>query len=431
MLRILFVVLIILLGVFYLFFGPFYALLFYLWNAYFRPEQWLWTDALYQVRLSLLIYLFLIASSFTAIQRFRLTWQTGLVLLFLVQSIVSVVFAEHQDISFTYWIEFLKVIGILLFMTFLVSDEKKFRLTLIVIGYSLGFEAAKQGWAQLILNPGATNNNPHPFLGDNNGVAQGMFMLIPLFVALAATTKNVWEKRLHQIFIVGLVYRGISTYSRGGFIAAGVLALIMIWRSPRKIRATVAVALLAIAVLSVMPDQFFQRMNTISASDEDRDSSAAGRIHYWQVAQRMAQAKPATGVGFNGFRDSYDDYEFEKGWGSERAVHSTWFGVLAELGYPGLVLFVVILVVALNSTRKIRQVAVRAGSRGIAAYATALQTSLVVFAVGGTFLNSQYNEMYWHLIGLTIALARIQSESVQLVSSRPAAMPTLASARPA
>ena len=58
---------------------------------------------------------------------------------------------------------------------------------LIVIGLSLGFEAAKQGWAQFILNPGASNINTHPALGDNNGVALAMFMLVPILAALGAT----------------------------------------------------------------------------------------------------------------------------------------------------------------------------------------------------------------------------------------------------
>ena len=29
-------------GTFYALISPFYALLFYLWNAYFRPEEWIW-----------------------------------------------------------------------------------------------------------------------------------------------------------------------------------------------------------------------------------------------------------------------------------------------------------------------------------------------------------------------------------------------------
>ena len=88
---------------------------------------------------------------------------------------------------------------------------------------SLGFEAAKQGWAQLVLNPGARNDNSIPFLGDNNVVAVGMAMLTPILTALAATSTG-WYKRGSQFVNVGIVYRGLSTYSRGGFLSFGAVA---------------------------------------------------------------------------------------------------------------------------------------------------------------------------------------------------------------
>jgi len=54
----------------------------------------------------------------------------------------------------------------------------------------LGVEAAKQGWVFLITSPGYANANPIPFLGDNNGVAVGMLMLVPVIALLAQTTQR-------------------------------------------------------------------------------------------------------------------------------------------------------------------------------------------------------------------------------------------------
>jgi len=423
MLRIIFVAAIIILGAFYSLQGPFYALLFYLWNAYFRPEDWLWTDALYGARLSLLIYVFMVASSLTAFQRFRFTGQIGLILLFVLQSLISVLASDYFGNASTYLIEFAKVIGIVLLITFLVSDERRFRLALLVIGYSLGFEAAKQGWVTLMLNPGATNANLHPFLGDNNGVALGMFMVIPIFGALAVTSVKKWERWVHRFFIVGLTYRGITTYSRGGFLAGGVLAMMTVWRSKRRVRMAIVVAVLATVVLASMPERFWDRMDTITASEDERDSSAAGRLHYWRVAEIMARQNPLTGVGFNSFKNAYDAYEFEQGWGYGRAAHSAWFGTLGELGYPGLLLFISILALALNSCRRVRKAAVAQGAANMAAYATAMQSSLIVYIVGGTFLSAQYSEMYWHFIGLTIALERIHKERSTQSVPEPARIP--------
>jgi putative inorganic carbon (HCO3(-)) transporter len=403
-LRLIFVFGIIAIGAFYSLHGPFYALLFYLWNAYFRPDYWVWNDIVMSLRLSLILGAFLVLTSLTSLANFRTNRLVWLVLLFFLQSAISVLTSEYEALAMPFWIEFLKVIVVTLLITVLVNSPDRFRLTLTVIAYSLGFEAAKQGWAQLVLNPGATNNNPHVMLGDNNGVALGMMMLIPIFIALSQTTDNRWEKYVHRFFIGGVVYRGISTYSRGGFLSAAVVGMVSLWRSKHKVRTIVAVGILALTISSVMPQTFWDRMNTITASGDERDDSAQFRLYFWGLAIDMARDHPVLGVGFNSYRYAFGRYHDE---GGQRAVHSIWFGVLSELGYPGLILFVAILLTAIQTCHRIRRQAAARGLTNIAAYASHLQTSVVVFMVGGSFLNLQYLELLWHIIGLTVALDHI------------------------
>jgi probable O-glycosylation ligase (exosortase A-associated) len=302
---------------------------------------------------------------------------------------------------------------------------------LLVIAFSLGLESAKQGWAQMILNPGATNSNTLPMLGDNNFVAVGMMMLLPLFIALARTAKTPWERALHWFFIIGVLYRGVSTYSRGGFLALCAMGLLALWQSPRRIRSLIAIAIVIAVVAPVMPQAFWDRMKTIAAAEEDLDASQQGRLYFWEVAKIMGDRKPVTGVGFNGYQRSYRNYNpLEGEFGYRRSVHSAWFGVLAEMGYPGLFLLVAIIVLALLSAWRIR-----ASTRGdpeladIRVYASAVQMSLVAYVVGMTFLHGQYLEMFWHTIGLGVALQRIHAGLVEAVpvkaQARPAAVPAL------
>jgi hypothetical protein len=42
--------------------------------------------------------------------------------------------------------------------------------------------------------------------------------------------------------------------------------------------------------------------------------------------------------------------------------------------------------------------------------AIALQTGLVAFLVGGSFVIFQYSEMLWHVIGLTIVVERLAKQ---------------------
>ena len=418
MLRLIFVFGIIAVGAYYSLQGAFYALLFYLWNAYFRPEFWVWNDLLFSFRLSLIIGAFLLLAAVPSFSRFRWTRQMVLVVLFFLQTAVSLMMSPYSEAILTFWLEFLKVIIITVLMTTLIDDERKYRLTLMVIAFSLGFEAAKQGWAQFVLNPGATNNNPHVMLGDNNGVALGMIMLIPIFMALSQTATANAQRNIHRFFIAGVFYRAISTYSRGGFLAAGVVSLVSLARAKHKLRTLIAVGVLAYAVSAVMPQSFWDRMNSITAEEDQRDASAQGRLYYWELARDMAADAPLTGVGFNAYRYAFSHYDrLRAGEGGQRAVHSVWFGLMSELGYPGIVLFVVILGGAIASCQQIRTRAKKDGREQIAVYAGHLQTSFLVFAVGGTFLNAQYLELIWHLFGLNIALARIAATAPAAVAA--------------
>jgi probable O-glycosylation ligase (exosortase A-associated) len=303
---------------------------------------------------------------------------------------------------------------------------------MIVIALSLGFEATKQGWAQLVLNPGAPNNNPVPFLGDNNLVAVGMAMLIPI-IGVLATTATGWQKRAFQFINVGVIYRAISTYSRGGFLSIGAVGAIWFWRSPHKLKTLAAVVLAAAVILPVLPQQFWDRMSTITAPADARDNSQEGRVHFWQVAVVMANDRPLVGVGHSGYQSAYNQYDWTEGrFSTNRAVHSAWFGVLAELGYPGLVLFVLIVFNAMRACRRVRLAAKRGEIDGpLGAYAVGLESSLVAFIVGGSFVSFQYSEMLWHYFALTVALERVavaeaaisraprEDEQPAVITSRP------------
>jgi probable O-glycosylation ligase (exosortase A-associated) len=408
MLRLLFILIIVVVGTFYALMSPFYGLLFYLWNAYFRPEEWLWWIDVKILHLSWLIGIYVVGRTLLSVPDPKLNLRTALLFLFLVQAAIGTITSEHPLLSWSYLQDFVKVIIISYLIVVHVTDRARFRLTLIVIGLSLGFECAKQGWASTILAPGMKNDNTIAFLGDNNGVALGTMMLVPILGALAQTGTKWWEKYLFRFLAIGVFLRGLTTYSRGGFLAAAVLATFVLIRSEKRFRALIGILLVAGLVWSVMPETYWNRINTITASDEDRDTSAAGRLHFWGVGITMAKSKPLTGVGLNGYSASYATYDPNSSWGDYRAAHSTWVAVAAELGVPGLLIFLANFFYAIASCWQIaRRSLIEPNQREFRIYANALLTSLVVFAVAGSFLSSQYSEMLWHFMALSTALSLV------------------------
>ncbi|HYE89231.1 MAG TPA: putative O-glycosylation ligase, exosortase A system-associated [Vicinamibacterales bacterium] len=388
--------------------STFYAACLYLWIAYFRPESWAWSDIFTTLNLSYFAGAYLVLRTILSGYKFTLDWRSGLLVLFLVHSLVSSLLGPNPAHSMSYWQDFAKTIVISYLLTTIIKSTAELRIVLMVITLSLGFEAVKQGYANMLLHPGGKNLNGVPFLGDNNLVAVGMAMLVPIITALSATSTG-WQKRLFQFMSAGVVYRGLSTYSRGGFISFGAIGAMHFWRSPHKLRTVVAIALIAALVLPVLPQEFWTRMSTITVSTEEQDESALGRLHFWEVAVAMANDRPFVGVGHSGYPRVYNQYDWTGGqFLTNRAVHSAWFGVLAESGYPGLVLFAAIIFGSFRACRRVRLAAQRGETNAaLGPYAIALESSLVAFIVGGSFVSFQYCEMLWHFFALTIALERV------------------------
>jgi probable O-glycosylation ligase (exosortase A-associated) len=395
--------------------GAFEALLFYLWIAYFRPESWVWNgDWLRVLNLSFVAGLYLLVRSLRSDAKPRFTLQSALLGLFFVLSLASTLESKYTAYAWPFWVELAKTLTVSFLLAALTTDQSRYRSVVLAIALSLGFEGAKQGWASMILHPGAKNLNYLPSLGDENGVAVFMLMLASLFIALAQTATKRWERWMHRFFTVGVIYRAISTYSRGGFLAAGTMVAFYLLRTKNKIRSCIGAAMVAGIVLSVLPQTFWDRMSTIHVAEDDlEDDSARSRLHFWRVAVAMANDNPIFGVGHNAYNIAYDTYDSSHGrYGSGRSVHSSWFGVMAELGYPAFVVYVLMLVLAFFGSGLVA----RRAKRGKAPpelyhYAAAIQTAFAVFIVGGSFVPSQYTEMLWHFFGLSMALRAIATET--------------------
>lgn len=404
-----------------------YAACLYLWIAYFRPESWAWSDIFSTLNLSYFAGAFLIIRTLAAGTKITIDWRSGLLLLFLAQSLLSTSLGVAPGYSFGVWQDFAKMIIVSVLLTNIIQTTADLRLVMIVISLSLGFEAAKQGWATLVLNPGGRNDNGVPFLGDNNLVAVGMAMLVPIIGVLAGTAAG-WQKRAFQFLNIGVVYRALSTYSRGGFLSMGAVSAIWLWRSPHRFKTLIAVLFAAAVILPALPQPFWDRMSSITSPADERDDSAASRLHFWKVAVAMADDRPLTGVGHAAYPKAYNRYDWTGGqFMTNRAVHSAWFGVLAELGYPGLLLFILIVFTSLRACRRVRLAAKRGEIEGpLGPYAVAFETSLAAFMVGGSFVSFHYCEMLWHYFALTIALERVAVREMAALRARTGSTDTLA-----
>jgi O-antigen ligase len=254
-------------------------------------------------------------------------------------------------------------------------------------------------------------------------------MLLSLLASLIRTSSGRLERNIGRFLAIGVAYRALSTYSRGGFLAVAGLVLQNVLRSRHRLRTLVAATVVGLITLSVLPPEFWERMSTIQSTAEGEylDESTAGRLHYWEVGLAMANDRPLVGVGQNAYNAAYNSYDSSNGlYGRSRSVHSQWFGMLSELGYPGFVLFVGILAMAFLNCRRVRVLSrSHPDLTTLAHYASAIEGALIVAAIGGTFYPFQYNEMLWHTIALAMVVDRLARDRVaQLTTERVVAVPS-------
>ena len=84
MLRTVLVTLLLCVGAYAALHGAFYGLLLYAWNAYFRPEEWIWSGALHQSPLSFIIGLYVVLASIIFRNRFVFNNKMFFLLAFLI-----------------------------------------------------------------------------------------------------------------------------------------------------------------------------------------------------------------------------------------------------------------------------------------------------------------------------------------------------------
>jgi O-antigen ligase len=101
-------------------------------------------------------------------------------------------------------------------------------------------------------------------------------------------------------------------------------------------------------------------------------------------------------------------YFYTSHWdGLNHAVHSTWFNVLAESGFPGIIAFVTMIAFAarsaLQSSRRIREADAPPAARAIS---VALVAGIAGFCVAGTFLTQGFTWPIYILLALTAATSR-------------------------
>ena len=251
---------------------------------------------------------------------------------------------------------------------------------------------------------------------DANEFATLIVMCLPLVVYFAFRPGPAW-RRVAAIasgaaLTVGFVWSG----SRGGFLAllaTGAFLLLRYQGIRSHVRVGAAIAI-TLAFFAAANDTYWDKMRTILAPKADYNVTAAqGRVQVWKRGLGYMFGHPILGVGAGNFPVAEGTISplvlsARPNQGVKWSVsHNSFIQVGAELGLPGLVIFLGILGTGFAELWTLGRIgARRPGVRPPpeAQLAQALTGSLIAFVVGGFFLSLAYRDLLFVLLALVAGL---------------------------
>ncbi|MEO9634188.1 MAG: putative O-glycosylation ligase, exosortase A system-associated [Parasphingorhabdus sp.] len=269
---------------------------------------------------------------------------------------------------------------------------------------------------------------------NNSGLYEGSIIstvaicIIPLILWLANHGTIFPPDWRVKIFSYALVLAAllipIGTQARTGLVCIGVWVVLQLrFVRYRLLYGGVAVAL-GLMSIPFLPQSFTDRMATIE--NYEADQSASTRIAVWQWTLDYVKQNPFGG-GFDVYRINKLTYELSEvdvtqyeEWGIDpddvdarlvedeaRAFHSSYFEMLGEQGYPGLILWLIIHVGGIWRMEVLRRKYAKSkkeGEQWVAPLAIALQHGHIIFLVGALFVGIAYQPFIYMLVALQIGL---------------------------
>ena len=270
-------------------------------------------------------------------------------------------------------------------------------------------------------------------IDDNSGLFEGSIIsavaisIIPLILWLSkhgTIFKPEWRVRAYAAALIfSCLLIPIGTQARTGIVCIAVLGILLLRFAKYRVLYLGGIALLGLATIPLLPQSFTERADSIQ--DYKTDESAFTRIAVWQWTWEFAKEHPMGG-GFNSYLQNRIKYDIKQKKDpnapfeefppendtkqivdKSRAFHSSYFEMLGEQGYPGLLIWLLIHIGGvwrMEFLARLYKKRTRPDEGWVAPLATALQNAQIIFLVGSLFVGIAFQPFIYMLVGLQIGL---------------------------
>ncbi len=314
------------------------------------------------------------------------------------------------------WSDFVEVSKIMVMAgvtMVLFQDRAKLHALLLVIALSIGIVGIGGGlWGFYTGFHAPLFGPPHSNISDNNGLGFVLVVVLPLLAYVRQAEERAPLRALLLIAFGLSIIALFATYSRGAFVGfCLVLALIAVQIRTKDL-ALLGTGLAACLVFYLFaPQQWVERIETITPTAYRTDPSGVKRMKSWYVALRLGADHPFLGAGFRPFSPAvYQRYL--AGYSDDHDAHSHFLQVFAEHGLIGLGLFVALLVsVLLRLWRLARLTRGDPHREWIGRCAQSVGVAVIAYVAGGMFINLPYFDLYYELVAVVVILQEIATSA--------------------
>jgi O-antigen ligase len=253
-------------------------------------------------------------------------------------------------------------------------------------------------------------------VGDPNFTAAVLVsaVALSLFMALAPG-----RSRLYRIVMLGLSVLSLVavflTQSRGGVVALGVVFVVAIVFGGRA-RAQIVGVSLVVGSIGLIYLALLAPPHALSRLSDLRAGGGTGRTDLWSIALQVFERHPVKGVGLENFQVVSPIYAVTTDTDLPRAdvvvtqgapTHNTYLQILAELGVVGELLFLGVLGLVLEATRRGVQLLAQRGKQTLELVGRGLFVGTIGMLTAFFFLSAQYEKQLWLTLGLLLAFANV------------------------
>lgn len=406
---------------------PFLWVLTYLYIDILAPQKMGWSlMQLFPVSFIAFILAFVGWAFFDRKSGTRINIRQVILFALLLWCFITLQWAEFADSGLGKWDWVWRALVFAIFLPFTLTTRLRIEATVLILVLTAGAIIIAAGIKTA--TGGGGYGYLYLFVNDNTNIYESSTLAT---VAIAIIPLILWLMRYGTIYlpdwrvrlfggalIFACLLIPIGTEARTGLLCIAMLGLLMLRDVKHRFRYIAAAACAGLLAIPFLPDSYTERMSTLSSVEADE--SASTRMQVWEWTFRTSLEHPLGG-GFDAYRANSFTYtipvrevdgnsvsvEYKEVTNSSRAYHSSWFEMLGEQGWPGLILWVSLHVTGLFQLEKVRRryrEQTGRAVRWIAPMAGALQFSTIIYLVGATFQGIAYQPFILMVIGIQIGL---------------------------